>query len=96
MPQFVYNELGMLVKKQDNDHLKDALSYVKHPPHYNKGKIEVIEYLKETLSPEEFKGFIKGNVVKYLAREGHKNGLEDVLKAQFYLDYYVNLVGGGK
>ena len=70
---------------------------IRHPKHYNTGKIEVIEYVKETLSPEEFKGFVKGNVIKYLAREAHKNGLEDVLKAKFYLDYYVNnFTGGGK
>lgn len=59
---------------------------VNHPEHYTTGKYECIDYIEDKLSPEEFRGYIKGNIIKYLTREKHKNGDEDILKAQFYLN----------
>lgn len=58
------------------------MSVVDHPPHYNVGKIEVIDAI------EDWKlGFHLGNVVKYVARAEHKgNALEDLRKARWYLD----------
>lgn len=60
---------------------------VNHPNHYNNGKIECIEGLKSALSKEEFQGFLKGNILKYTWRSSHKNGDEDLKKAQWYLNY---------
>jgi hypothetical protein len=55
---------------------------VKHPDHYNKGKIEVIDFiLDQTLD------FYRGNIVKYISRHRWKNGKEDVEKALFYTEY---------
>lgn len=68
------------MKEQTHD---DA---VNHPSHYTTGGIECIDYIQEKLTPEEFKGFVKGNVIKYLTREQHKNGDEDICKAQWYLN----------
>ena len=59
---------------------------VNHPSHYNQGKTETIDILKEFLTEEEFIGFLKGNVLKYLHRYKYKNGLEDLNKASWYLD----------
>lgn len=59
---------------------------VNHPSHYTTGGIECIDYIQEKLTPEEFRGYIKGNVIKYLTREQHKNGDEDIRKAQWYLN----------
>ena len=59
---------------------------VNHPVHYNTGKIEVISIIEDQLTPEEFRGYIKGNILKYITRERHKNGLEDLKKARWYLD----------
>ena len=56
------------------------------PSHYTTGSIEFIDYIQEKLTPEEFRGYIKGNVIKYLTREQHKNGDEDIRKAQWYLN----------
>lgn len=61
-----------------------------HPFHYNQGEIECIDAISSALSPDELSGFIKGNVVKYLWRNNHKNGLEDLKKAKWYLDWYIN------
>ena len=60
---------------------------VVHPEHYNFGSIETIKYIEDKLTPTEFRGYIKGNVLKYLSREAHKNGTEDLKKAHWYLSY---------
>lgn len=65
---------------------------VNHPIHYNSGSIEVIDFIKDQLTPEEFKGYIKGNVIKYMARERHKGGIEDLRKADKYLQMYLERV----
>ena len=57
-----------------------------NPNHYVFGGIETIEYLKAKLTPEEYRGFLKGNVLKYVSREAEKNGLEDLKKDKWYLD----------
>lgn len=62
------------------------LDMVNHPPHYNSGKIEVIQIMEDQLTPTEYRGYIKGQVLKYITRESHKNGLEDLKKAEWYLN----------
>ena len=59
---------------------------VNHPEHYTFGKIEVIKIIEDQLTPEEYRGYIKGQVIKYITRERYKNGLEDLKKARWYLD----------
>jgi hypothetical protein len=61
---------------------------VNHPPHYNQGGIETIEAIKAALG-DGFPAYLTGNILKYLWRYNHKNGLEDVKKAQFYLNRLV-------
>lgn len=62
------------------------MSTVDHPSHYNQGSKETIEILKDFLTEDEFKGFLKGNVLKYMHRYKFKNGMEDLNKASWYLD----------
>jgi len=52
---------------------------------YNAGGIECIDAIQAALTPEEFRGFLKGNVIKYTWRERHKGGEESLRKAQWYL-----------
>lgn len=59
---------------------------VNHPEHYNTGEIEVFDFIRDKLTPEELRGYVKGNVFKYLSRERHKGGDEDLRKAKWYLD----------
>lgn len=59
---------------------------VNHPSHYTTGKVECIDGIESSLTPEEFRGFLKGNVLKYVWREKGKNNLEDLKKAQWYLE----------
>jgi hypothetical protein len=59
---------------------------VNHPPHYTAGGIECINAIQAMLTPEEWRGFLKGQILKYTWREKHKGGKEDIGKAGFYLD----------
>lgn len=82
-------------EKTESEPTHDA---VNHPSHYTTGGIECIDYIQEKLTPEEFRGYIKGNVIKYLTREQHKNGDEDIRKAQWYLNRLADTLtkdGGG-
>jgi len=66
---------------------------VNKPAHYNNGNIECIDYIEQQLSPEEFKGYLLGNVIKYTHRHKYKNGLEDLKKAQWYQNKYIDKYG---
>ena len=59
---------------------------VNSPPHYGQGRIECIEYIKDFLSKDEYTGYLRGNIAKYLHRWRYKNGLEDLKKARWYLE----------
>lgn len=63
---------------------------VSHPAHYTSGGIECIDALKAALTWEEFQGFCKGNVLKYVWRANLKGGDEDLKKALWYLDHLIN------
>jgi hypothetical protein len=65
---------------------KAAEDLVNHPPHYNRGGIECIDAIEAALTPEEFRGYCKGNVYKYLWRERHKGGDRDIGKARWYIE----------
>ena len=58
---------------------------VNHPSHYTDGIIECIEAIEAQLSKEEYRGYLKGNIAKYLWREKHKGGVESLKKAEWYL-----------
>ena len=60
---------------------------VYNPAHYKLGDgIECIDYIKQVLTPEEFKGYCHGNLIKYQHRHGYKgNPVEDMEKAEWYL-----------
>ena len=68
---------------------------VNHPSHYETGKFECIEVMREALGEDVVKGFCLGNAFKYLYRcnHTHQNPLEDVRKAIWYLDKFVDLEG---
>lgn len=61
---------------------------INHPSHYTRGNIEVIDFIEDQQLPYHL-----GNVIKYIARAGHKGDkLEDLKKARWYLDRYINEV----
>lgn len=77
-------------KKETNEEDKSSASDTKcnsvvHPNHYNSGKYECIEVMKEVFGDEAVKLFCVMNAFKYLWRYNKKNGEEDVAKACNYL-----------
>ena len=59
-----------------------------NPPYYRKS-IEVTDFIVEYEM-----GFLEGNIVKYIVRYKHKNGLEDLKKAEWYLHKLIKKVQG--
>lgn len=58
---------------------------INQPYHYTSGGIEVIDYIKAKLTKEEYKGYIKGNILKYISRAGKKESeISDISKASWY------------
>lgn len=64
---------------------------VNHPSHYTDGGIECIEAIEAQLTVEELRGYLKGNIAKYVWREKHKGGTESLKKARWYLDRLIGL-----
>jgi hypothetical protein len=63
----------------------DVPDVINSPAHYKVGNIETIDFIQAKLTPEEFKGYLKGNVLKYASRAGHKgNPVEDSGKLAWY------------
>lgn len=60
---------------------------------YKHGEIECIEAIRAALTPEEFRGFCKGNVLKYVWREGFKGSDTDLMKAADYIGYAIEKKG---
>lgn len=60
---------------------------VERPSHYVDGEIECIDAIKAATTQDEFEGFLRGNVLKYLWRCNLKsNKTEDLKKARWYLN----------
>ncbi len=75
------------MEKEKVIHIKKN-DIVNSPSHYTQNKVEVIESIADALSNEEFIGYLKGNIMKYLLRAGKKRGsaaTEDMGKATWYI-----------
>lgn len=68
---------GVSMKNENNDK-------VNNPAHYTAGGIETLDYIKAKV--KDYPSYAAGNILKYVSRYEHKNGIEDLKKAQFYLD----------
>lgn len=76
------------IKRADEQCIRIEHDAVNHPSHYTRGKIEVIDFIEDQQLPYHL-----GNVIKYIARAGYKGDkLEDLKKARWYLDRYINEV----
>lgn len=77
----------------ENIHDDEKNDPVNKPAHYTAGGIECIEAIKASMTAEDFRGFLKGQVIKYIWRYRLKdNPLQDLEKAKFYLDRLIDEV----
>jgi len=60
--------------------------------HYKNMGVQPWKAMESWMTPEEFRGFLKGNSIKYLARCNSKGGVEDVKKARHYIDKLVEVM----
>lgn len=65
---------------------------VNNPPHYTSGSVECIDAIKASLTPQQYAGYLRGNVIKYLWRYDRKGGAEDLRKARTYLEWLIEEV----
>ena len=85
------------MKKSINDKGKsenapqNGADRVNHPSHYCAGGVECIEGIKAALG-DEFSAYCQGNAIKYLWRWRHKGGVEDLRKAQVYINWMIEAV----
>ena len=63
------------------------------PFHYNKGSIECIDAIEAASTKEEFEGYLRSNVIKYIWRFRYKDNIKDLRKARWYLDKLIGSVG---
>ena len=54
----------------------------------------MIDVIEAFLTPEEYRGYIKGNNIKYILREAEKGGDDDIGKARWYLNRFFDYVKG--
>ena len=69
---------------------------VNAPLHYLHGKKETIDVIRDCMTSDEFHGYLKGNILKYVSRYKFKGEpLEDLQKAQWYLNRLIQEVNNG-
>ena len=79
---------------------KESLTFssfdmVNHPPHYNQSGVECIDAIESATfgnSEDGFENYLQGNIIKYIWRYRYKNGLQDLKKAEWYLNKLINVV----
>lgn len=67
---------------------------VNRPKHYTSGKVECIDALEAATSElTGIEAVCTANAIKYLWRWKQKNGVEDLKKAQWYINRLIEKVG---
>tara|TARA_X000001036_G_scaffold58683_1_gene48383 strand:- start:12326 stop:12616 length:291 start_codon:yes stop_codon:yes gene_type:complete len=66
-------------------------STVDHPSHYNQGDVECIDAMLAAAGKDAVQNFCHLSCMKYLWRFQHKNGVEDLKKADWYLKKLIEL-----
>lgn len=72
---------------------------VNHPPHYTAGRMECIDAIEAMTGQPGWSptvGYLLGNVLKYLWRHAHKDGVTSLRKARWYLDRAIQLLESNK
>ena len=87
VPEYLTGK-GKLTVKDLEEEVEDV---VNHPIHYNKSGIETIDAIK-AMTNEGFEYYLQGNIMKYLWRYKYKNGVEDLEKAQWYLNKLISTI----
>lgn len=77
------------IKQMENKETKQDKGKDK-PAHYDVG-VDVFDVAPYFLTPEELKGFYKGNILRYFFRQGRKANTDDTKKCKDYMEKLDNL-----
>jgi len=70
---------------------------INHPRHYTAGGLEAWDVLVAKLTPEELRGYLKGNMIKYLLRANFKGCHDkDIGKMLWYSDKLDQMLTGAE
>ena len=86
---------SMILKQYNTTLLGESMAddNVNSPSHYKYGKKETIDVIQDCMTNDEYHGYLKGNVLKYVSRYKFKGEpLEDLQKAQWYLNRLIKEV----
>lgn len=93
-----YWDAGSLIipkKTPTNTTIINDIDLMNKPPHYTLPKgVEVIDVLEHIFDWEEQRGLMIGQAIQYLLRSGRKGGEEDIRKAKWWIDRYLNNLDG--
>lgn len=65
-------------------------SSVSHPEHYNNGEVECIDAIRSALTTEEYRGYLRGQILRYIWRAPYKEAyIVDMEKAQQYINWLI-------
>ena len=73
----------------------DYWNEVDSPEHYNRNTVETIDLIRDSMEPQEFRGYLKGNIFKYVSRYRYKdqeNPIKELLKARWYLEKLIEVM----
>lgn len=73
------------IAEQEGKEAYGGVDLVNNPAHYNQAGVECIEAIAAA-TDDGFEYYLQGNIIKYLWRYRYKNGIEDLKKAQWYLN----------
>jgi len=79
----MYTTYGMEWSGREN-----KIDQINSPEHYNNNSMETIDLIRHSMESEEYKGYLKGNIIKYISRYRYKekeDPVKDLLQAQWYL-----------
>ena len=89
--------LGAQVTDTVNPQITDAVTQANCKQvggdHYMNMGVQPWKAMESWMTPEEFRGFLKGNAIKYLARSNAKGGATDVRKAGHYIEKLTEVMG---
>ena len=87
-----WNKVTKELRKDKPKHINgdEIMDEVNNPVHYNKGGIECIQGIQAVSPKEEFEGYLRGNIIKYVWRYRYKDNLKDLEKAKWYLNMLIS------
>ena len=74
--------------------MAEARDYQYGGDHYRSKTIQPWDAMQAWMTPEQFEGYLRGCILKYVARYPDKGGLEDVRKAKHYVERLIEHMEG--